>query len=495
MRWAWRSTDIRTAENGCLPTLPEGGLMARAAAGLARRCAQTLVDRFGGCYGRTVLVLAGTGNNGGDALYAGAWLARRGVAVSVLALGRDVHGGGLAAVLAAGGRVVSAVPARVDLVIDGIVGIGARGGLRPAAGAAVAAVFEAVARDGDRPTVVAADVPSGIDVDSGAGSGLAVMADITVTFGALKPGLLVGTGAVNSGVVELVDIGLTPWLRSAPALGVPDMADIASWWRVARSADDKYSRGVVGIATGSAGYSGAAVLSVAGASAGPAGMVRYAGAAADLVRAAYPAVVAADRVGDAGRVQAWAAGSGLGTDDRAVAELRTVLAAPVPVCLDADAINLLVDGTFSGLLRERSAPLVLTPHDGEFTRLAGGPPGPDRVESALRLAAKTRAVVVLKGCRTVVATPSGQAFVNPTGTPALATAGSGDVLTGLLGSLLATGLSPERAALAATYLHGLAGDIAAEAGPVTAVEVAASLRTAVARVLASSVPSGRVRRR
>lgn len=495
MRWAWRVADIRAAEVGCLSTLPEGALMARAAAGLARHCAEVLTDRFGGCYGLAVLVLAGTGNNGGDALYAGARLARRGVAVSVLALGDNVHSGGLASVLSAGGQVVTEVPPLVDLVIDGIVGIGGRGGLRPAAVAAVAAVSEAVAGDGARPTVVAVDVPSGIDANSGAGSGISVKADFTVTFGALKPGLFVGAGAINSGVVALVELGLTPWLRTAPALGIPDMADIASWWRVAQPRDDKYSRGVVGLATGSPDYGGAAVLSVAGASAGPAGMVRYAGSAADQVRTAFPPAVVTGRVAEAGRVQAWAVGSGLGTDARAATELRTVLAAAVPVCLDADAINLLVDGAFSGALRERSAPLVLTPHDGEFTRLAGSPPGPDRVEAALRLAAKTRAVVVLKGCNTVVATPSGQAFANPTGTPALATAGSGDVLTGLLGSLLATGLSPERAALAATYLHGLAGHIAAKAGPVTAVEVARALRTAVARVLAPSVPSGRVRRR
>jgi hydroxyethylthiazole kinase-like uncharacterized protein yjeF len=187
-------------------------------------------------------------------------------------------------------------------------------------------------------------------------------------------------------------------------------------------------------------------------------------------------VVAADRAADAGRVQGWTCGSGLGTDDRAATEVRTVLASPVPVCLDADALTLLADGSMARELRERAAPTVLTPHDREFARLSGaGEPGPDRVESALQLAARMKAVVLLKGDRTVVATPDGRAYVNPTGSAVLATAGTGDVLAGLLGSLLAGGLPAERAALAAAYVHGLAGRRAAERGPVTATDVAAVL--------------------
>jgi len=218
---------------------------------------------------------------------------------------------------------------------------------------------------------------------------------------------------------------------------------------------------------------------VAGALAGPAGMVRYAGAAADLVRAAHPSVIAAERVADAGRVQAWTCGSGLGTDERAATEMRGVLAADVPACLDADALTLLVDGGMAGALRTRTAPIVLTPHDREFARLAGHLPGTDRVESALRLAAQVGAVVLLKGDRTVIATPAGRAYVNPTGIAVLATAGTGDVLAGLLGSLLAGGLPAERAAVAAAYAHGVAARRAAALGPVTAVDVAAALRAVV----------------
>ncbi|HET8659486.1 MAG TPA: NAD(P)H-hydrate dehydratase, partial [Micromonosporaceae bacterium] len=180
--------------------------------------------------------------------------------------------------------------------------------------------------------------------------------------------------------------------------------------------------------------------------------------------------------------QAWVCGCGLGTDERAEAELRAVLAAPVPAVLDADALTLLVNGSKADLLRRRKAPVVLTPHDREFARLAGysgEAGGEDRVEATLRLAAWTNAVVLRKGDRTVVATPDGRAWANPTGTPALATGGTGDVLAGLLGSLLAGGLSAERAAVAAAYLHGLAGREAARHGPVTAVDVAQALRAVV----------------
>jgi hydroxyethylthiazole kinase-like uncharacterized protein yjeF len=293
---------------------------------------------------------------------------------------------------------------------------------------------------------------------------------------------VVGPAATRAGLVDLVDIGLRPMLRAAPAIRVPDAADIAAWWPRPGPASDKYSRGVVGIATGSATYPGAAVLSVSGALAGPTGMVRYAGSAAPDVVRAHPSVVAVPRVSEAGRVQAWICGSGLGTDDAARTELRSVLATSLPVVLDADALTLLVDGQHAADLR-RDAPLVITPHDGEFKRLAGEAPGADRVAAACKLAAWINGVVLLKGDRTIVATPAGEAWANPTGTPALATAGSGDVLAGMLGSLLAGGLAPERAAIAAAYVHGLAGRRAAEDGPVTSPDVANALRPVLADLL------------
>lgn len=482
MRQAWRVADVRAAEKALMATLPAGTLMQRAAAGLARRCA-LLLRESGGVYGATVLLLVGSGDNGGDTLFAGATLATRGASVKAILLRPDrVHLAALAALREAGGVTVTELPGRVDLVVDGIVGIGASGGLRAEATALVKRLPELRDRAGTRPPVVAVDVPSGVTVDTGDVPGEAVHADLTVTFGCLKPAHVVGPAAALTGHVELIDIGLGATLHADPALRVPDAADIAGWWPRPDTTSDKYSRGVVGVATGSATYPGAAVLSVTGALAGPTGMVRYAGTADREVLRRHPSVVAAKRVADAGRVQAWVCGSGLGTDEAARTELRSVLATSLPVLLDADALTLLVDGQHASDLR-RDAPLVLTPHDGEFARLAGERPGSDRITAACRLAAWTNAVVLLKGDRTIVATPGGEVWANPTGTAVLATAGSGDVLAGLLGSLLAAGLPADRAAIMAAYVHGLAGRRAAEDGPVTSEEVAAALRPVLADLL------------
>lgn len=488
MRDAYRVEDMRAAERALMATVPDGTLMRRAAAGLATRCAWLLAGEGGRrVYGARVVLLVGSGDNGGDALYAGARLARRGADVRAVPLvpGR-AHQGGLAALRAAGGRVVDAVPATADLVLDGIVGIGGKGGLRPAARSAVLA-----ARDTGAP-LVAVDVPSGIDVDTGAvpaaDPDATVHADVTVTFGTYKPGLLVGPAAPRAGLVELVDIGLGPHLTGAPPLRVPDAADVAGWWPVPGPADDKYTRGVAGVATGSERYTGAAVLSVGAALAGPTGFVRYAGQAAEHVRLRWPAAVISSRVADAGRVQSWVAGSGLGTDARAKQELRAVLAADVPTCVDADALTMLAEGSGgpAAWLADRTAPVVLTPHDREYARLAGGPPGPDRIAAARELAGKLDAVVLLKGDRTVVAAPGGgPVYVNPTGTPALATAGSGDVLAGLLGAALGAGIPAPEAAASAAFVHGLAAREAATHGPVSAQEVLTNLRPALHDLLAA----------
>ncbi len=471
-----------------LATLPELTLMQRAATGLARRCAVLLADR-GGVYGSRVRLLVGAGNNGGDALFAGALLTRRGAEVRALLLHPErTHAEGLAALRRAGGRVEPGLGAledsTVDMVVDGMVGIGASGALRGALAEAAEAIAKVRARQ-PRPVVVAVDVPSGVDVDTGAVPGPAVHADVTVTFGCLKPALVVGPAAPLAGHVDLVDIGLpTPY--AAPALSVPDLADVAAWWPTPNAASDKYTRGVAGVATGSRDFPGAALLSVAGALAGPAGMVRYAGPiAADVLRA-HPSVVVSHRVAEAGRVQAWLVGCGIGTDDRAREEVRAVLGAPVPAVLDADALTLLEGGPLPAVLRDRAAPTVVTPHDREFARVAGETVGADRVNAARLLAQRLRVVVLLKGDRTVVASPAGNAWANPTGTPALAAAGTGDVLAGLLASLLAAGLPAERAAMAAAYVHGLAGRKAAsrfgagEAAPVTATDVAEALPTVLA---------------
>ncbi|HCT81436.1 MAG TPA: bifunctional ADP-dependent NAD(P)H-hydrate dehydratase/NAD(P)H-hydrate epimerase [Micromonosporaceae bacterium] len=471
MRAVYRVADVRAAEQRLMATLPPGTLMQRAATGLARRCALSLST----VYGSRVLLLVGSGDNGGDALYAGALLAKRGAQVSAVLTGK-AHAEGLATFKAAGGRVLEAVPASTDLIVDGLVGIGATGPLREPAKALIAQLPKA--------PVIAVDVPSGVDVDTGDVPGPAIRADITVTFGCLKPALVVGKAVPYAGQVELVDIGLEPWIAGSPALQMADAQDIAEWWPHPGPESDKYTRGVVGLATGSANYPGAAWLSAAGALAGPTGLIRYAGRAHELIAEAHPSVVVSARAADALRVQAWVCGCGLGTDAEAQAELRAVLAAPVPVILDADAITMLVDGSMSGVLRSRDAPTILTPHDREYTRLAGESPGPDRVAAALKLAVWTKSTIVLKGHRTVIASPNGEAWVNPTGSSALATGGTGDVLAGLMGSVLAAGVGPMRAAVMASYVHGQAGRLAALDGPVTAVDVAAALRPVLANLLA-----------
>ncbi|MGD6753899.1 NAD(P)H-hydrate dehydratase [Streptomyces sp. BH105] len=474
MRLAHDVETVRSAERALMARLPEGALMQRAAAGLATACA----DLLGKVYGSRVALLVGSGDNGGDALYAGARLARRGAGVTALLLSPDrAHPGGLAALRAAGGTALDAQDesatervGRADLVVDGIVGIGGKGGLRPRA---------AELADAARGTVVAVDLPSGVDADTGEVRGEAVRADATVTFGTYKPGLLVDPAREYAGALRLVDIGL----ELAPAdtgLEALQYADVAALLPKPTGESDKYRRGVVGIVAGSARYPGAAVLAVAGALHGGAGAVRYVGPGStttDAVLARFPeTLVSAGPPAKAGRVQAWVLGPGLGDD---TSGLHDVLASDVPVLIDADGLRLADPAT----VRERTAPTVLTPHAGEAAALLGvtrDAVEAERLSSVRELAARYDATVLLKGSTTLVAPPDGTrpARVNPTGTPWLATAGSGDVLSGLTGSLLAAGLAPLDAASVGAHLHGLAARHAADGAPVSAQDVAGALRSA-----------------
>ncbi|CAA9317748.1 MAG: NAD(P)H-hydrate epimerase / ADP-dependent (S)-NAD(P)H-hydrate dehydratase, partial [uncultured Frankineae bacterium] len=352
-----------------------------------------------------------------------------------------------------------------DLVVDGLVGIGGRGALRPAAAALAASVADA--------DVVAVDLPSGVDADTGEVAGAVVRADLTLVFGTCKPGLLVGAGRTAAGRVELVDIGLGPWLPEAPVELLEDR-DVVGRLPRGGASSDKYTRGVVGVAAGSQTYPGAAVLAVGSALAAGAGMVRFAGAPhpAEQVRARWPeAVVTEHEAGDvvsAGRVQAWVVGPGLGTDERAAATVEAVLGQDVPVLVDADALT--VCAQHPEWLRRRTAPTLLTPHDREFERF-GSPVTADRIGSARRLAADLGVTVLLKGDATVVTGPDGPARVNGTGSPALATAGSGDVLSGGCGALLAQGLDARDAGSVGAHLHGRAGLRAARGVHVPATAV------------------------
>lgn len=442
-----------------MSALPDGALMQQAAAGLAA----AVVDLLGGAYGRRVVLLVGPGDNGGDALWAGARLAGRGARVEAVLLADRVHEAGLSAFRAAGGRAtrdVGDLDPAPDLVVDGIVGIGGRPGLRPDAVAALEH-FTAV-------PVLAVDVPSGVDVDTGRVDGPHVVADLTVTFGTHKVAHLVDPASTASGALHLVDLGLD---LGAPAVEALQPDDVRALLPRPGHVAHKYTRGVVGVRAGSGTYPGAALLAVAGAACGLAGMVRYVGpeAIADRVRAAHPEVVGA------GRVQAWVVGPGGGDD--AGGMLADARADDVPVVVDADALRH-VTGPVPGC--------VLTPHAGELAAMLGveraeveaGP-----LAFARDAARRWNCHVLLKGHHTLVADPHGRVRVTTTGVPWLATAGAGDVLAGLVGALLAAGLEPYDAASVGSWIHGAAATEAAGGGPLTASRVAVQIPRLVRETL------------
>ena len=473
MRYYYSADEIREAEAPLLASLPDGVLMRRAANGLATAIARELLAHTGGVAGRSVCAVVGSGDNGGDALWAVTFLRRRGVAASAVLLNPErTHKKALAAFRKAAGRVVQSVPTTTDLVVDGVVGISGSGPLRPAAAEVFAAVDEAGI------PVVAVDIPSGVDVQTGAVSGPAVHAALTVTFGGLKPVHALG----DCGRVELVDIGLD---LPQPDIMSFDAADVTARWPMPGPKDDKYTQGVTGVLAGSATYPGAAVLCTGAAVAATSGMVRYAGSAAQQVLSHWPEVIASPSPAAAGRVQAWAVGPGLGTDDVGASALWFALDTNLPVIVDADALTILA--AHPDLLANRTAPTVLTPHAGEFARLAGSPPGDDRIAATRRLADQFGATVLLKGNITVIAEPGGPVYLNPAGQSWAATAGSGDVLSGIIGALLAAGLPAGEAAAAGAFVHARAANLsAADPGPrpapTSASRILAHVRTAVARL-------------
>lgn len=526
---AYTTEAVRAAEE---PLLAAGvPLMDHASFALSAAIARELRAREHGVSGTRVLVLVGGGNNGGDALHAGAYLARRGAAVraALLAPSERVHPAGMAAARRAGVRIeelgaqapaemtasLRALAAAHPVWVDGLTGIGASGGLRAPLDEAVRALSSCAEQShaaATPPLVVAVDVPSGIGVDDGTLAGPVLPADLTVTMGAVKAGLVLPPACHLAGRVEVVDLGLD--------LGEPEVrslqdSDAAALWPVPGPADHKYTRGVLGVAAGSSAYPGAAVLTVAGALGSGAGMVRYLGpsSAAEQVLGRHPEVVTGS-----GRVQAWVLGPGVDpADDSRMEELAAHLAGAaepkLPVVLDAGALHLLHDP------HERVAgPAVLTPHAGELAALLTArnhAVSRDEVEAApaahARYAARiTGAVVLLKGGGTVIAAPSGVVYAQAEATGWLATAGAGDVLAGVLGTLAAAAqaraeaeersLSTERlaevAALAA-FVHGRAARhgaglaphaLPASAGgpagrPLRATDVAAALPAVVGRLL------------
>lgn len=484
------SSQVRAAEE---PLLAAGvPLMDRAAFGLATHVAALLRDRLGRAGGARVAILVGPGNNGGDALFAGSRLARRGVAVRALTVDDRVHRAGAAALLAAGGRLVPADDgcawaADADLVLDGLLGIGASGGLRGAA----ADLVERLSAD-VRGLVVAVDTPSGIGVDDGSLPGPVLAADETVTFGAAKPGLLLPPAAGAVGRLTVVDIGLEA--VGAPAVARLDDADVAGLWPVPPADAHKYTRGVLGVVAGARRYPGAAVLSTTAAVLAGVGMVRYLGDVGDLVVARRPEVV----IG-VGRVQAWVFGPGVSPDDasqrrRIEHALEGVHERGEPAVCDAGAL---------ALLPARVGPhVVLTPHAGELARLLstrGEQVDRAAVEAeplrwARRAHELTGATVLLKGAVTVVVGAHDAVYSQADAPSWLATAGAGDVLAGLLGALLAGRADdihedPSLAAAlaaAAALVHGRAAHRANPGGPVSARAVAVALPETIAALLADA---------
>jgi len=501
---------VREAEERLMATLPDGALMERASTGLADTCAALLADAGPGVKHARVVILAGSGNNGGDALHAGACLAERGARVHAIALADRFHDGGGDALVAAGGRIVSAsdtlaaseLLVDADLVVDGIVGIGGTGALRPPADELVHAAIDGGA------LVVAVDIPSGVDADTGAVADprAAVDADVTVTFGCLKPGLLLAPGRNHVGAVMLVDIGLDEMLPPA-SVSVLDDEDVAAELPEPSANDYKYSRGVVGIAAGSTRYPGAAMMATAGARVGGAGMVhvldRGDGVATTVIDHFWDVVTSSDAPASSPRITAWGVGPGLGDGPAATATLDAVLAAATTALVDAAGLRLLDrPSARSALEWRRTAGLstVLTPHEGEFAELGyecGTGTLEDRLGAAQRAARELHVVVVLKGPGTVVASPGGTAFIDTRGGPELGTAGSGDVLSGLISSMLASRAArgplgdddAARIAAAGVAIHGAAGTIAARGGrPVTALDIIEALPGAIASFRRGTAP-------
>lgn len=483
---AYSVDQVRAAEDALMQAEPEGELMRRAAAGLAEvtRARAEHLDA------RRLLVLVGAGHNGGDALYAGAALCNL-LSVVVVQVTEAVHEGGLRAVQDAGIPVhrvpgdadvlptaVRTVLGEADLVLDGLLGIGGRPGLR----GAMALVADGV---GDDSYVIAVDLPSGADPAGEEGLRRAVFADETVTFGVPKPVHLLPATEPAVGRLTIIDIGLTvPEQATVERL---DHADVPRLWPVPGPGDDKYSRGVLGVVAGGESFPGAAVLATTSAVQAGAGMVRYVGPPTPT---AFVLRAAPEVVPRWGRVQAWVLGPGVDPDDGSVAgraQVRAVqraLASAEPCLVDAGALELFT--------APRSAPTLLTPHAGELAQLLRvwlEDPGITRADVEAQpvrwvreAATLTSATVLLKGATTLVATT--EVLRAQADAPSwLATAGAGDVLAGLAGALLASGLCPVDAGSLAALVHGVTADRVNPGGPVRALAVADGIPSTVGHLL------------
>ncbi len=482
---------IRAAEEALPELLESGELMSRAARGVARMTAGRMRERGQ----RRVTALVGPGNNGADALFAIARLARRGFVATAVCVdptaseaqttaAEQARSRGARVLTGDGPEALTAI-SRAEVVLDGITGIGGRPGLPPFARPWVDAIR-------DNAWVISVDTPSGQPVDGGRVLADAVFADETITFGAPKPVHLLPPSEAACGLLTVLDIGLDLG-EAEPAVVRMTPDDVARLWPVPSASDDKYTRGVLGLVAGGEAFTGAALMSATAAVTAGVGMLRYVGSETPtgLVRAEVPEAV----IGE-GRVQAWVVGPGLDVTAEAkggaeqVATARRALGSDLPVLLDAGGLDL-VDGV-------REAPTLLTPHAGEcarlITRLRARTTDLTReeveeapLEHARMVADLTGATVLLKGSTTLVVEPgSGPVHVQDDAPTWLATAGTGDVLAGLVGALMAGGLAPARAGALGALVHARAATRANPGGPVRALDVARAVGPAVAELLAQS---------
>ena len=490
----YRTAEIRRIETLALGEPDPPPLMERA--GLA---AATLARELAGGTGKQVVVVAGPGNNGGDAFVLARHLEQAWFRVTVIFAGdaarlsRDASSA-YAAWITAGGRVAPELPATHEcaLVVDGLFGIGLQREVTGRHAELVQWINKTHA------PVLALDVPSGLDSDTGRVLGCAVRAAHTITFIGLKPGLLTLEGPEYCGTLHVAALGLdAPGL--APASGSligPEVLQLMLPKRRRNSHKGDY--GSVGLIGGAPGMVGAALLAGRAALKLGAGRVYVGLVAADapLVDLVQPELMlnTAESVLQLEHLACIAAGPGLGQSPQARALLQSAIASPAPLMLDADALNLLaVDARLRADLANRTAPALLTPHPAEAARLLAVTTADvqrDRLASALKLAEAYRCAIVLKGAGSICAWPDGRWAINTSGNPGLASAGMGDVLTGILAALLAQGASAEIALQAGVYLHGAAADALVDSGVGPAGLTASEVIDAARDLMNASAPGG-----
>jgi hydroxyethylthiazole kinase-like uncharacterized protein yjeF len=491
-RIAYAANDVKTAVAHELEHGAPDRLLRKAATGLAVICAEELKRRHGSVYGCRVTLLVGTGKNGADALLAGVRLRRRGVVVDALLTGDSAYEPGIDGLRAAGGRIFTDTDAAkcalaaAELVVDGIIGESGVGGLHGRAAELVEQIPAEV-------PVIAVDLPSGIDPDTGEIHGVHVRADVTVTFGAWKACTMLPPASNMVGELRFVDVGL-PELTAQPIARRLSRRDIGALWPVPPKVAHKYSRGVLGIVAGSDTYPGAAVLAVLGAvQSGATGIARFIGpkGVTAQVLTAVP-----ESVPGIGQVQAWLLGSGVEDDKNQDDAIDTALSSGLPCVVDAGALEACVRRRLDGHRPAGADRLLLTPHAGEVARIMGwlGQPA-KRSEIESRplhyghlIADRLDVTVLVKGPTTIIVGPSGFAASQAEAPPWLATAGAGDVLAGIAGALMAAGLSALDAGEVAAHVHGYAAMLAHKAcngGPLTASAVAHATPAAVGAILSA----------